>query len=301
MTVDATATSSPEPFPEPAPGARLTQLRDALKQLRSQSPASVPLASLAPSAAAIADPAPIEPARPPREEAIAGEAVAASPQVLPDANIKEAPAIAAAEIEPAWPPFCIESWFSAGELRQYRQLAGAIASQLPSDEPAAFAVATISGRHDAATIAAGIALCLTERKEGEVLLVERGGPGSRLLQEPRRPTLLDVVSRGGQLNDAMAPAALPGLHVGEFGDASPHEAPANDRWRTAIDEVKRRFRYVVSGVRFGEDSSLDGWLAMLDGIYLAVALGETPSRIVAARQAELHANGVRILGCIALA
>ena len=304
MTVDSAATSSPESFPESAPTARLTQLRDALKQLRSKSPPSVPLASLAPNAAAnvaaTADPPPIEAVLPLQRETLARAAVDPSPPVSPSPSETPPPASATAAVEPA-SPFRLESWFSADALRQFRQLAAGIASQFASDEPAAIAIATISFRHEAATIAAGIALGLAERNEGSVMFVDRTGPGWRLSQAATRATLLDVIGRRAEWSDAVAPAAMPAICVAEFGAASPEAAPDSDQWSAAVGELKRRFRYVVSGVRLGEDSSCDGWLAALDGVYLAVALDETPHSIVASQRAQLHARGARLLGCIALA
>lgn len=340
MTVDSAATSSPEPFPE-APGsdARLTRLHEAIKQLRAKSTATVPLASIAPVAEmapqassdvllstrtaplaveAVRAAAPVE-AAPALPAAFAAEAAVASvvPVPLPLLPIKDgpnpshaaatiashsgSPRLAAAEPkEPEPRAFCLENWFSPASLRQYRQLAGNIASQL-SVEPAALGVAALSCRHGAEQLAARLAMCLAERQEGEVLLVEPAGPRLALAGDAHNAGLVDVVAGRANWADAISSTEMKGLHLLGFGSAAaPEDASLNDQWRTALVDLKRRYRYIVSAARPGESFSSDAWLAAIDGVYLAVSLADAPRRLVVACQSQLNRLGARVLGCIAL-
>ncbi|HUY91944.1 MAG TPA: hypothetical protein VMV10_24600 [Pirellulales bacterium] len=298
MTVDTAATSSPEPFPEPAESAaRLSRLHDALKQLRAKSAATSPLSSIAPSVstAAVAAAESLPPA--PSEAAQQPAALMAPASAEPPL----APAIDAVASQPATESFSLEAWFSTAELRQYRQLAGNLAAHLASGEPAAIAIAALSCRHEAPTIAARLALCLAERQAGEVLLIEPAERSLRPIGDAPCASLVEVVGGRADWRDAVAPGVMAGLSLIEFGcAASPDDAPLNDQWRTALADLKRQFRYIVSPIRPGESFAGDAWLAAIDGVYLAVGLGDAPRGMVAACQAQLKACGARLLGCIAL-
>ena len=203
--------------------------------------------------------------------------------------------------QPAADLFSLEAWFSNAALRQYRQLAGNLAAHLASGEPAAIAIAALSCRHEAPTIAARLALCLAERQAGEVLLIEPSERSLRPIGDAPRASLVEVVGGRADWRDAVAPAVMAGLSLIEFGGAAaPDDAPLNDQWRTALVDLKRRFRYVVSPIRPGESFAGDAWLAAIDGVYLAVGLHDASRGVVAACQLHLKACGARLLGCIAL-
>lgn len=307
MTVDTAATSPPEPVPASAGSdARLTRLHEALKQLRAKSTATVPLASIAP----VADEAPVVPSddlSPSSRTvplAIEADRPAApiEPAVAKIAPPPESPRLAQpAKVGPeALAEFCLESWFSTASLRQYRQLAGNIASQLPA-EPAALGVAALSCRHSAEQLAARLALGLAERREGDVLLVEPAGPRLALAGDAHGAGLADVVAGRADWADAVSSAEMEGLSLIRFGStAAPEDAPLNDQWRTALVDLKRRYRFIVSAARPGECFASDAWLAAIDGVYLAVSLGDAPRRLVAACQSQLKSLGARLLGCIAI-
>ena len=344
MTVDTAATSSPEPFPaSPGSEARLTRLRDALKQLRAKSTSTVPLASIAP----IADAAPIVPGDDlvplnrtvPLANEAAGPAAPieqadapavtleversvtrppSEPQLLPPPVENEAKPLAAimaidhrADLPFVTPPakadnksrpeLSLESWFSPASLRQYRQLAGNMASQLPSGDPAAIGVAVLSCRHGAEELAARLAMCLAERREGDVLLVEPAGPRLALEGDVHSPGLIDVVAGRANWADAIVSTEMKGLSLLGFGStAAAEDAPLNDQWRTALVDLKRRFHYVVSAARPAESFPSDALLGAIDGVYLAVSLGEAPRKLVAACHSQLKSLGARLLGCIAI-
>ena len=210
-------------------------------------------------------------------------------------------ALAAKACKKESPAFCLESWISAVALRQYRQLAGNLASQFPSGESAAFALIVISCRHEASTIAARLALCLAERQAGEVLLVEPPVPRLEAMGASRRATLVDVIAGRANWDDALSPAEMTGLSlIGFRSAASADGALMKDRWRRAVVDLKRRFRYLVSSVRPGDSVLGDAWLAANDGVFLAVALSDAPRSVVAARRSQLNACGAKLLGCIAL-
>jgi hypothetical protein len=330
--------SFPEP---PGSDARLTRLQDALKQLRAKSTATVPLASIAPIAdvapAVLSDVLPssrtisiaidaIQPATPiettgashatPDVEAAVAHA-ALGPQVPPSPpTIEPSPSPVAAmtsslteplclsrggDASDKAPSFCLESWFSPASLRQYRQLAGNIASQLPAGDPAAIGIAVLSCRDGAEQLAARLALCLAERREGVVLLVEPAGPRLALARDGRRAGLVDVVAGRADWADAISSTEMEALNLIVFGStAASEDAPLNDQWRTALVDLKRRFRYIVSAARPGESFPSDAWLAAIDGVYLAVSLGDAPRKLVASHRSRLIALGARLLGCIAI-
>lgn len=336
----ATSSPEPFPE-SPGSDARLTRLHDALKQLRAKSAATFPLASISPSAAieraarqeaaaplSIATPQ-AAPALPAADQFAARpgplEAQAAAVRAAPTPAIPPAPPPIAEPIAPRaaagtvsasdtlhWPPTAaardpeapaasLESWFSPAALRQYRQLAGNLAASFPAGDAAAVAIAAISCRHDASQIAARLALALTERNEGQVLLVEPAGPRLTAKDAASRAGLVDVVGGRADWSDAIAPAEIAGVSLARFGSAvSADDAPLNDQWRTALVELKRRFRYLVCAARPGESFASDAWLAAIDGVFLAVALGDAPRSAVAACRSRLHACGARLLGCIAL-
>lgn len=279
---------------------------------------TIPVASDAVQPAAPIEPA-VAPAVAAPEQSESGVAcVAPMPQVAPPAlesEPKSSPAATAfapraesprltppAKAETKKPPeYCLESWFSSASLRQYRQLAGNLASQLPSGDPAAIGIAVLSCRHGAEQLAARLALCLAERREGPLLLVEPAGPGLALAGDAYNAGLADVVAGRANWADAIASTEMDGLSLIGFGTtAAPEDAPLNDQWRTALVDLKRRYRYIVSAARPGESFASDAWLAAIDGVYLAVSLGDAPRRLVVACQSQLNTLGARLLGCIAI-
>lgn len=299
-----------------APAATETVLPPLLDEAPALANATSPLSS---PAEAAAEYAPL----PERQSSAADEAVSApdfesrSLQKPSDPAPASAPPIAAsqsaepesvanaaaypAEELPAAKPFDLEAWFSNVDLRQYRQLAGNLASHVASGDSIAIAVATLSSGREAPRLAARLAICLAEREEGDVLLIERserrlGPPGPT-----RSASLVDVVAGRATWSDATAATEMPGLRVIDFGGtAASEDVPASEPWRMALADLKRKYRYVVGGPGPGESVAGDAWLSTIDGVYLAVGLGDISRGAVAAYQARLKACGARLLGSIAL-
>jgi Mrp family chromosome partitioning ATPase len=274
MATDSAGTSSPPSLSEP-PGSevRLTRLHDALKQLKAKSAASAP--SLGVASAATAPPAP--------------PVLRATPSI-----------VAAPELPPA-APFCLEDWLTELQLQQYRRLADNIASQLPLDGPAAIAIVGADPWHDMAGIALRLAVCLTDRGQGDVLLAGHDRSAAGLTKGLCQKGLVDAVAGRATWTETIAPTLMQGLSLLGLGTvASAEDAPLGEQWRSAMKELKTRFRYILTDPSPGENLVSDAWLPILDGVYLAVGLGQTPQRMVQDGLARIKACGAKLLGCIAL-
>jgi Mrp family chromosome partitioning ATPase len=274
MATDSAGTSSPPSLSEPpGSGVRLTRLHDALKQLKAKSAASAPSSAVALAAAA--------PAAPPL--------------------LRETPSNVAAPESPPAAPVCLEDWLTESQLQQYRRLADNIASQLPLDGPAAIAIVGADPWHDMAGMALRLAACLTDRGQGDVLLAGHDPSAECLTKGVRQKGLVDAVAGRATWTETIAPTRMHGLSLlGPGTVASAEDAPLGEQWRSAMKELKARFRYIVTGVSPGENLVGDAWLPILDGVYLAVGLGQTPQWMVQDALARFKAAGAKLLGCIAL-
>lgn len=317
MSPELTERQLPQPDPEtPGPEVRMSRLHEALKQLkaRGSAPLSAVQAELA-KAPAEADRAPAP--------AIAMESAAKSPPAVASpvmvaastaaetaANVPSPavePVTAAAAPVHAPPlgelhsrPYRIEDWSLPARLQRFRQLAESIAREYPHGLSAAVGLAAADPWQNMADVASRLALCLAEREEGEVLLIERDLATRDL--SPAAPAwgLADLAVGRATCSQAAVPTSAARLSLLAADSAVPQEdPPISEQWRSTMKQLKQRFRYIVSAIRL-DNPGPDPWLASFDAVYLAVAFHSTSQAAAAATLARLKAAGANACGCIAL-
>lgn len=322
MASDPAETPSPQPLPEGREAdVRITRLHDALKHLKSKrtappSPLPEELPHAPPDAAAAVALEPAPQARPPAPpvEAPGPEEVLALPSLEPPPEVRAAPeqAAAPAPSPPVAPPPllpaaasprppALEDVLSSKALGELDRIVDVILAQAPAKTPAAIALAAVDAWQDVAGIASRLAWRLAERKEGATLLVEEELSTRSL--EPSAPAwgLTDAVAGRADWEQAIAPTAVAGLFLlGAGSPLPPEEIPLSQQWRSAVAQLKQRFRYLVTAVRPTQNVESAAWASAFDGVYVAVELGRT-TKAAAARAVEiLRARGATIRGCVAL-
>ncbi|HVX59242.1 MAG TPA: hypothetical protein VHC19_01525 [Pirellulales bacterium] len=197
-------------------------------------------------------------------------------------------------------PPSLEDCLTAKACQQLDRLVGAILSPLPAGAPAAVAIAAVDAWRDAAGIAKRLAWRLAEQKQGDVLLISRDQVASRSERLAPSWGLADVVTGRAEWSEAIAPSEVAGLYLlGPGSPLPPEDVPSRDQWRSAMKQLKQRFRYIATDLRanLGEDTA---WAAAFDGVYLAVELHCTPRETAAQATAALKHGGAAVRGCIAL-
>src|SRR6185503_2790454 len=135
----------------------------------------------------------------------------------------------AAATAPQPAPFCLEDWLPERQLSQYRRLADNVASQFPAGHSAAIAIVGADPWHDAAAISLRLAACLADRRQGDVLHLERGASITGLAEAAVRAGLIDIAAGRAVWRDAIVSSALPGLSLlGAGSRTSPEDLPIGE-------------------------------------------------------------------------
>lgn len=225
-------------------------------------------------------------ASPPAQAVAAPEELFAAPHLQSDA----AP----------WQPN-LEDWLTPNSCKQIESLASAMLSPLPAGAPAALAVAAVDAWQDAAGIARRLAWRLAERKQGDVLLIQRDLIARKAERSALSWGLSDVVTGRAEWSEAISPTEVAGLYLlGPGSPLPPEDTPSREQWRSAMKQFKERFRFIATD--FGPElGAEDGdWASVFDGVYLAVQLHRTPRAATDRAAAALKRSGAAVRGSIAL-
>lgn len=316
MASDAAETPSPQPLPEgPDADVRMSRLHGALKQLKARGAA--PLSTLKADLPSLDDRSAASTDL--RNGAASQSAAGSLPShrlptdAAPAAERRQTPAPATPVSAPPLAPVRAErvaaeqaalqlrDCLAPAHCQQLERLANAILAQFPAGVQAAIAIAAVDAWQDSAGIAARLAWQLAERKDGETLFIEQN-LASRGLSKSAPPWgLCEVVSGRADWSQAISPSAVAGLSLLGPGSAFPPEdVPLNEQWRSAMQQLKQRYRYIIADVHPRQNVANAAWLAAFDGIYLAITLRQSARGVCAQTAAAVKAGGAIIRGCIAL-
>lgn len=185
---------------------------------------------------------------------------------------------------------------------QFRSLRNSILAMNPEGAARTLVLTSAVAGEGKSVAAVNLAIALAELPGNEILLLDANlhAPGlERYLGLERAQGFADVLRGQCPLDAAIRRTAVDHLSVIGAGTLpeNPSKLLGSDRTRVVLNQLKRRFSYVVVDSPEAttiSDASLLG--AMADGILLVVRLGETSKTLVEQALNQLESMGGNVLG-----
>ena len=162
-----------------------------------------------------------------------------------------------------------------------------------------FALAAIEPWRGQAELALGLAGMLAERGQGDVLLVDGGGPGATLtfeLGHSRAAGLSHWLAAPNNWSKLIQPTGLRNLY---FLPAGGSELAPDADWPQSLASLKTTFRQVIIDAIESPPARLELLTRATTATYLTVPLGLAETLPAQQFLNRLRSQGARVLGCIA--
>ncbi len=186
--------------------------------------------------------------------------------------------------------------------RQYHQLTDKIISQLPADVPASFMFVAAEYGRQAAEALAHVAVLLSQRDIGKVLLVDGNLAEKSLTAAFDRghcEGLAEILNRRPPAREFLVPTTFERLNLLPSGrEGVTHFSSTDDALAVLVRDVKHHYQFVLVDAGCYAEPLAASLGRICDAAYFVVQLNQTESTAAASAVAQLQANGIRLRGSI---
>lgn len=191
----------------------------------------------------------------------------------------------------------------SGQQRQCGELADRILAQLPEGQAAVLLFTPANETEADAALLAELALALTERSSGEVLVLDTDARRPRVgpyLGIESDGTLADVLQGRLDWREGVRRTKTARLSVLPGGSLAGGHRPENGRLAALLDELRSHYDLVLLAAASATQPEVAQWASQSQAAYLTVSLGQVTGRQLRQAARVLQRSGAALQGAIIL-